>query len=718
MDDRLQHYISRIETSKNLPTLPHILVKLITTCQDENGSIQDIAKIIRSDASMSAKILKLANSSYFRSAEKIGQIDHALIRMGREAIKNLAISSAVHQVFSKSGIVSQAFNLKRFWRHSLTSAVLARMIAEKTTYNLPEQAFLAGMIHDIGRLILVTNFPDEYNAVLDGSENSAESILERENRMGAPHTEIGAWLLGRWNFDSMAVDAVRYHHEPVTRVKESFPLVRIIYAANDMSRMTGSSDAAFCVLKGLFPCTFPDAVNMIEQAEEEVQELAEFLGLPIGEKEAITLKDEPIDIKTPELINEVKDLSLLVGVLQNLIGCQDENAILRVIQEGFSILFDLRNVIFFLVDPEDGILKAKLVNDQGQVDSPSGLRLSMHNRDSLVTQSITQNALVSSLAVSNTGKLAIMDEQILHMLGCEGILCVPLIRSGETLGTIVIGVSGQEEKVLLREEKLLNLYTGQAGMAFYVDRLKQIQAKKIAAERLAATTDFARKVVHEANNPLSITKNYLKILSSRLEEGSPAQSEIRIIGEEIDRVARILKELSDFSKSRSLNRTVLDLNTLLADIVRIVSQSLPATFNIQFHTDLSPSVPQIRSDRDTLKQIFINLIKNAVEALTGRGNIYIETSYAPVTTDSTRKLGGPLDRGHAKIIIRDDGPGISPEVEARLFEPYASTKGNGHSGIGLSVVYNMIKELGGTVTFSSALGKGTDFTIMLPVHSS
>jgi signal transduction histidine kinase len=179
-----------------------------------------------------------------------------------------------------------------------------------------------------------------------------------------------------------------------------------------------------------------------------------------------------------------------------------------------------------------------------------------------------------------------------------------------------------------------------------------------------------------------------------------------------------LKELSDFSKSRTLNRTTLDLNALLNDIVRLVSQSLPASFNIQFHPALDPSIPQIQSDRDALKQIFINLIKNAIEALTGRGNIHIETAYIPVSTDSSRKMGGPLDRGQVRVIISDDGPGIAPEVGARLFEPYASTKGNGHSGIGLSVVYNMIKELGGSVTSSSALGKGAVFTIMLPVHSS
>jgi putative nucleotidyltransferase with HDIG domain len=716
MNDRLNHFISRIETSKNLPTLPHILVKLIAACQDENGNIKDIAHIIRTDASMSAKILKLANSSYFRSAEKIVQIEHGLIRMGREAVKNLAISSAVHQVFRKSEMASNGFNLKYFWRHSLTTAVLARMIAEKTGYNPPEQAFLAGMIHDIGRLILAANFPNEYRSVLEGSENSEESIIDLEMKMGAPHTEIGAWLLGRWNFDSMMIDSIRYHHEPVDRIKESFPLVRIVYAANEMARVTDSNEDVIGILTGLFSCTFPDTVNLMLQAEEEVQAIADSLGLAIGEKEIASPRNEQLDITAPELVSEVKDLSLFVGVLQNLASCTDENAILRVVQDGLNILFDLRKLIFFLIDPDDGLLKAKTVNDQGIIDSPHGIILSPHNRDSLITQSIQRNSLVSSF--TKGASTSISDEQIMHMLGCEGILCLPLIRSGETVGVIVMGLDKQEETAIMREEKLLNLYTGHAGVALYVEHLKQVQAKKIAMERLAATTNLARKVIHEANNPLSIMKNYLKILSSRLEKENPAQQEIQIIDEEIDRVNRILKELSDFSKARSITRTVLDLNVILRDIIRIVSQSLPASYNIQFHQNLATSVPQIRSDRDALKQIFVNLIKNSVEALTGQGNIYIETSFIPVSKSDTHKLGASLDHGQIRITIRDDGPGISPEVEARLFEPYSSTKGNNHSGIGLSVVHNMIKELGGTVTASSAHGRGAVFTMMIPIHAS
>ena len=347
MDKRVQEYISRIETSKSLPTLPHILVKLISACQDENGSIEDMSRIIHTDVSMAAKILKLANSAYFRSSGKISRIDHAIARLGRDAIKNLAISSAIHQVFGKTALLNNGFDLKRFWRHSLTTAVLARTIAGNSGYNQPEQAFLAGMIHDIGRLILALNFPYEYKEVLNDRENEAESMIDREIRMMAPHTEIGVWLLTKWQMDSMTVDAVLYHHETVSRIKESFPLVKIVYAANDLAQVTGSSDETFSILKSLFKGDLPDTEELLLKADEEVQELADFLGLPIGEKELKGPEDKSTELKPPELVSEVKNLSLMAGVLQNLVSCTGEDAILEVIQEGLNLLFDVQKVIFF-----------------------------------------------------------------------------------------------------------------------------------------------------------------------------------------------------------------------------------------------------------------------------------------------------------------------------------------------------------------------------------
>lgn len=565
MDNRLQKYISRIETSKNLPTLPQILAKLIAACQDENGTIQDMAKIIRTDASMVAKILNVANSSFFRSSEKIVQIDQALNRMGKDTIKNLAISTAVNQVFGRKDLISRQFDLQHFWRHSLTTAVLAKTIAEKASYNPPEQAFLTGMIHDIGRLVLATNFPEEYDSVLlETAGNSGETILEREIKMGAPHTEIGAWLLRRWQFNPMEIDAVLYHHEPVDLIKESFPLARIIYVANDMARLTKSDDKTFRVLKSLFPCTFPETVEMMLAAEEIVQELASFLGISIEQKLLDSAREgEQITVKTPELVNEVRYISLLVGVINNLSGCTDEDSILKVVQEGLAILFDLHKVLFFLAEPGEELLKAKVVTGQGLVNSPSGLVISSYNRDSLVSQSLYDNAFLSSLPADDAAKLTIMDKQILHFLNTEGMFIIPLIRSGENMGAIVIGVTAQEVKSLQTEEKLLSLFTNQVSMALHTEYFVRLQSQKIVFDRQAVAKTFAQKVGEEIKAPLDIIKDSLATLSSRLDgEKDPAQREIQLIGEEVHRLNNILENVMKFSQeqvhtNRAVNLTVV-----------------------------------------------------------------------------------------------------------------------------------------------------------------
>jgi len=557
MDNRLQQYISRIETSKNLPTLPQILAKLIAACQDEEGNIHEMAKIIRTDASMVAKILNVANSSFFRSSEKIVQIDQALARMGRDTVKNLAISTAVNQVFGKSGLVSRQFDLRRFWRHSLTSAVLAKMIAEKASYNLPEQAFLTGMIHDIGRLVLATNFPDEYDTVLLEAEKTGETILEREIKMGAPHTEIGAWLLRQWKFNPMEIDAILYHHEPVDSIKESFPLARIIYVANDMSRLTNADDKTFRVLKSLFPCTFPEIVDMMMAAEEIVQELASFLGISIEQKPDSAREGEQITVKTPELVNEVRYISLLVGIINNLSNCTNENSIMKVVQEGLAILFDLHKVLFFLAEPGEELLKAKVVTDQGLIDSPPGLVISSYNRDSLVSQALCDNVFLSS----ESARLTIMDKQIMHFLNTEGMFVLPLIRSGENMGAIVIGVTAQKAKSLRTEEKLLSLFTNQVSMALHTEYLIRVQTQKIFFERQTVAETFAQKVGQDAKAPLESIRNYLGILSSRLSGGEEnhAMEEIHIIGEEVNRLNAILEDVVKLSQERSHAAGATDL---------------------------------------------------------------------------------------------------------------------------------------------------------------
>jgi signal transduction histidine kinase len=226
---------------------------------------------------------------------------------------------------------------------------------------------------------------------------------------------------------------------------------------------------------------------------------------------------------------------------------------------------------------------------------------------------------------------------------------------------------------------------------------------------------MARKVIHEVNNPLSIIKNYLKILGIKLAEQEIAQDEIRILNEEIDRVALILRELNAFSDSRVEGIEALDVNALISDLVKITWESLRKDSNVSVQLALDPSGPFALADRNGLKQVLVNLIKNASEAMPAGGNVHIETRRLSSQLEEEEARERGEYQGYVELIISDDGPGIPAEMRARIFEPFVTSKETGHSGLGLSVVHSIIKDLNGTIDCLSEEGRGTTFRIGLPL---
>ena len=221
----------KIETSKNLPSLPHILIKLIEVCNKEESEIKDISQVINKDSSLSAKVMRMVNSSYYGLPKRVTNIEKALLLLGIDAIKNIAVSASVYQAFKKAKDNS-VFNLKQFWWHSLMCAILSKLIATKTLYLSHEEAFLSGLLHDLGKLVLWVNFSKEYAQILHSSKDQPDLLLAEETRLGATHCEVGAWVINRWNLQSFISDAVLYHHESIDRIIDALPMVKIIYVAN------------------------------------------------------------------------------------------------------------------------------------------------------------------------------------------------------------------------------------------------------------------------------------------------------------------------------------------------------------------------------------------------------------------------------------------------------------------------------------------------------
>ena len=715
-DDRTAQFLSRIEAARNLPTLPQVLLKLIEACRNEEKTVRDIAQIIGGDSALSARILGIVNSPFYRRAEKIVRLDDALFQLGRDAVRSIAISASIHQVFSRVNGRS-LFNMKLYWHHALLCAVLARRLAEKASFKAPELAFLSGILHDVGRLVLWVNFPDEYGRVLQAARNRSETLLEGERGMGITHTEVGSWLLTRWGLDAFTADAARYHHEPLERIHNAFPLIKIIYAANILSDMPESDFSRYKVIRELFGISFTDITDMLSAAREEVRELAEALDIQVDPADP---HHQPLDgrdeIKEEALTGEVRDVALLQAAMQGLLEAPDRDAILRAARQGVEVLFGTPAILLFLLDRDRELL---ILQDIAGSRLPPGqeLTIPMGRNESLPVRAMAQKAILGTPERRDKGSLTIMDEMLVHILGSEEILCLPLMTQGETVGVFVIGVERASAASIAAQSRLLTLYADQVAMSLRLDQMRKAQTRLYQAGRLAASSALARKVAHEVNNPLSIIKNYLKILGMKLGTDNMAQDELRIVNEEIDRVALIIRQLTDLTSEKDRVRQAVDVNGLLRDLSTIIEKSFSTASRIRFHLDLDPALPGLVTDRNGLKQVLINLLKNAIEAMKQGGNLYVRTKCL-VTRDLEEmavKREGKAEQ-YVEISVRDDGAGIPEAVRQRLFEPYVTTKGEGHSGLGLSVVHSIVKDLGGTIQCESAEGKGTTFVIRFPLN--
>ncbi|HAA01895.1 MAG TPA: hypothetical protein DCE18_00825 [Syntrophobacteraceae bacterium] len=706
----------QLSTLKQLPTLPHILLQLIRTCNQDNIKISEIAKVIEKDPSLISKIIKLANSAYFSPSRKIVTAEDAVGFLGTNAIKSMAICSSVYEVFHKTS-TNAVFNMKLFWWHSLKCAIIAKLIAKATKFNGGDEAFLSGVLHDIGKLVMWVNFPRQYADLLKVHASQPDLVLAGESQMGATHAEVGAWLLDKWNFQSFIADSVLYHHYPLNRILHALPLVKMIYVANALSTVSNDGLAdGFEAAQVVFGFTQTQVESLLSEADGELKSVSESLGIEIEpqvSKETITTESDRDRRK--DLAQEVRDRSLLLGTIQNLLGAADEQAILRESYHGIQTLFDVNSVLLLVYNSESQALCGIALPEDTQFAMISDLFVPVQLEHSLLIQCLRKGKILDSFSRTSDPMPAILDEQIIRFLGREGILCLPMIAYRETVGVMVLGMDSVEYSHLSAQLKLLKMFVDQAALALHVHQLKRSQVSQLQAERLGASSSMARRIIHEVNNPLSIIKNYLKILGMKLSTHNLAQDELKIINEEIDRVALILRKLNSFSDDRVREAEAVDVNELLSDLLKITNESLLDHFNVKLHFDLEPNLPAIMADRNSLKQIFINLIKNAFEAMTEGGNLRVQTRHIAGGLGDEPLLGGPDYPGYVEIIISDDGPGISEEIKAKLFEPFATTKKDNHSGLGLSIVHNLVKTLKGTISCESALGKGTTFKIRLPI---
>ena len=301
--------------------------------------------------------------------------------------------------------------------------------------------------------------------------------------------------------------------------------------------------------------------------------------------------------------------------------------------------------------------------------------------------------------------------KVLEALQCE--LCIPLISKNQIRGILNLAekisnlpftdadleflsiltsqfTSAVESAILYESQKNMNL------------ELRRTQKQLIQSEKLAALGQLSASIAHEINNPLGIMKNYLSILSASVKKDDPNQSNLKIVKEEVDRVARIVKSLLDFCRPKSESMSTLDMAEIINQTVSLAEKQFLKR-NIVIKRSLPQNLPKVKGFDDEIKQVFLNLLMNSKDSMPHGGKISISAQQNEDTVE---------------IEFSDTGCGIPEGNISRIFEPFFTTKERGKgTGLGLWICYGIIHRHGGTIV-AKREDKGTSFLITLPIAPS
>jgi HD-like signal output (HDOD) protein len=234
-DESIKRIVSQTET---LPSLPEVYTEVISELQSSNPSVQKVAEIISTDLAMTAKILQVVNSAFFGLVRKINNPKEAVMLLGTETIKALVLSVKIFSQFNQKKFAW--FNFDELFNHSMSVSMFAQTISrqEHLDQTLVNNSLMAGMFHDLGKLILVTNFQEPYQKVLTEAGKTRQNLWDLEiERFGTSHAEIGAYLMGLWGLEYPVIEAIAFHHRPGKSLSNSTGLLTAVHFGDAFDRL-------------------------------------------------------------------------------------------------------------------------------------------------------------------------------------------------------------------------------------------------------------------------------------------------------------------------------------------------------------------------------------------------------------------------------------------------------------------------------------------------
>lgn len=687
----------------SLPSLPQTLIPLLESCRNPETDIRELADLTARDIAVSTKMLRLANSAFIGARHPFESISQAVIYLGRDTLHNIVIALAVQEVLAQPPKAEPGVDRPRFWYHALLTALLSKDLAEQSGFAHPSTCYLAGLLHDVGKILLATNFPGN-SLALEPLDDEASRLREEVSRFGIDHAEAGRLLAEHWHLPGSVSEAISHHHRPIEGDVAGKELPAIVSLANRVARNCRELPSDILSQARALGLDGERLRGAALRQAEAVSAIASALNLAVNSMPGNGERQKPP--ATPAIKESLAPLGLLLGALDNLLRARDIDRVLRVLEESLASIFAVEQAVLLLPDKN---------NKHPAIRGSRRNRLARKLLQCQVASSSTTHLLIGGEPVSlpiiwsRSPKLNHDEARLFDLFQADILHCLPF--KGSLRGTSLLLYSPSEILTGTRDDlvRSLLLLLAHVGHRLQLEELHLQHVEDLTRERILVLEEAARTLAHEICNPLAVVRNYLLLINDRHDLPAGLGHDLRAIGNEVARIEAISRQLNHLGGGPArTTREPIHLPTVIAETAALFSAATGRK-RISLHCLSREDVPMACADRQSLQQTLHNLISNAIDAVPPEG-------WVKVRCFSRAKAHG----GGEDIVVEvaDSGPGLSAIARERLFRAGYSTKGPGHAGLGLAIVKKLVTDLGGTIDYAPPPEGGAVFRLSFPAISA
>ncbi len=467
------------EISK-LPSLPVVAIKLLKLTRDDTSAVVDLVRLIETDPAITAKILKIVNSAAYGLRRKVSSIKHAIVLLGFAAIRSLAMDVVLYDQLIQRR-TRHGFNRVHFWQHCLTVATLCRALAHRVNYPNPEEAYIAGLLHDIGKIISETHGRISYSEFLKQQDHHDGLLVDIEKKiLGLDHCDIGAFVCQQWGLPDAIVLALKLHHQRFAHLPldpERRLLVAMVSLADFISWLLGEGSAQITrnsilqpEVEEIIPLQEINLHALVGEANREINEISEFydFSLPTQEqfKENMLLANIRLSrfntnyyYLHSDLQAKVKHLTQMRKSLAEVHRSLDPKEVLTMTMDSIRQDFGYDRVYFLKLDSGHRCLKLVEASGRDGVQKIGDLAIEINPEATIMVDCLRKK--IPALLQGNSR----MEDEILDRFQVREMGLVPVMSQNSIIGVLGVDHIDSDHLIAVEDLDTLTIIAGELGLA-------------------------------------------------------------------------------------------------------------------------------------------------------------------------------------------------------------------------------------------------------------